>query len=170
MSIQGHRRKNPNRGKCHSELLRRDVERIARSFEGPAAPAPWTIVVPGWRPSSVNELFRGRRRDRIGRAKRDRIVIANAAADAVCRGVPLAGECERRRVTMTVRLGPGDRVLDVDSLWKSCLDGLVGVRLLAGDTPYLAEIAPVLWERGSELRTTIVLEPLPRWRMPGAID
>jgi hypothetical protein len=114
----------------------------------------WVLVLDG-RPASLNELTRGKRRDRIRLGKRDRERIREAAFVGM---IPPA-TC-KRRVRVTVVYPPGARSLDVDAVWKGLLDALACAGCILSDAHIHAELAPVEVARGERARCFVELEDL----------
>jgi hypothetical protein len=113
-----------------------------------------TLTVPSWHPSTVNALMRSVR-GRIRLKKQDRELITVYARLA---GVPRAEG--RRRISLNITLGPGQRACDPDAYWKSLLDGLVVAGLLVDDNRNWCELGEVRFDRGPARATTITLEEL----------
>jgi hypothetical protein len=122
--------------------------------EGDVSSCRHEFTISNWTPTPLNKLMRSvRARIRLKKADRDLVAVYARQAD-----VPRARG--KRRVTLLVTLGPGQRGADVDSYWKSLLDALVYAQLLVDDSQYGVELAPVEFARGPALSTTIVLEDL----------
>ena len=89
------------------------------------------IVIPDWRPATLNELLSGRtwhKAARLKRADRDTVAVyANLS------GVRAGMERRKRRVDVLVRPAIGRRKADRDAYWKSLLDALVHAGLLVDD-------------------------------------
>lgn len=116
------------------------------------APAVYRVAIPGWRPALLNEYV-GRHWSVGARLKkRDRKFVG----DACWYGGVLAATC-RRRVTLTIVLGPRQRQCDPDAPWKSLLDALKTAGALVDDSPDWCEVAPLVIERGARLETVIEL-------------
>lgn len=119
-----------------------------------AAPAPgrWEIVIPAWHPPRLNRLMR--HWAATHRLKREcRRVLALFAGR-----VPRAEG--RRRLALTITLGPRQRAGDPDSYFKALLDACVAQGLLVDDSRSWLDLAPVAFARGPERATVIVLEDL----------
>lgn len=120
------------------------------------APGRWVLEIPGFHPCRLNQLI-GRHFAVVARLKRrDRDVIAFWARRACV--PPAAG---KRRVRLTITLGPRQRAGDPDSMWKSLLDACVHCGLLKDDNRQGVELAPVEFVRGPEMGMTIELEDIP---------
>lgn len=117
--------------------------------------ATYTIHVPGWLPTPLNKLMRGRWASSKHKAK-DREVLDRAV---YCHAVPKAAG--KRKVMLHVVMPPGRRAPDPDSLFKSLLDGLVHLELLKDDNRLWCEPGPVSFSRGDALCTFLTLEDLP---------
>ena len=115
------------------------------------------IWIPGWRPTSLNRLMYAKVYDRIKLKKRDTEIIGVFAHTC---GVPLA-TC-KRRVSLTITLGPRQRKADGDNLWKGLLDGLVSCNRLVDDNATWCEMGLVVWlPRGAGTPgTSITLEDM----------
>jgi hypothetical protein len=121
----------------------------------PGDAGPWVVEIDGWHPTTLNQMM-GRNRYVIHRRKKkDRGVIA--AAFLLAR-VPRA--TTKRRVILTITLGPRQREHDDDNQWKSLLDALVFIGALVDDKPKWLERMPVQYERGERRATRITLEDL----------
>lgn len=114
-----------------------------------------TLTVPGYTPPALNALTRGRRRERIRLAKECRDFVTLYARQ---QSVPLAAG--KRRVTLRLSLGAGQRGADVDAYWKATLDALVCAGLLVDDSDRWCEIMPVQFERGNNRQMVVTLEDL----------
>jgi hypothetical protein len=114
----------------------------------------YRLVIPAWRPATVNELFKSVRA-RIGLKKRDRAFITTYAR---VQGVPPA--VYPRRVSLAITLPAKGRPTDPDALWKSLLDALVQAGLLVDDDSGHCVLGPVTFTRGPALETAILLEDL----------
>jgi hypothetical protein len=115
----------------------------------------WEIAIDGWRPASLNELLRGGPWGAHRLKKRDREYVALFANLA---RVPRA--TVRRRVSLRIVLPPKQRRWDGDALWKSLLDACVRAGLLKDDGPKWCELGEIVYQRGTSLATTIILEDI----------
>ncbi len=112
----------------------------------------YTLRITNWHPHRLNELLGSWKR--CMRLKReDRQIVATYAKLA---DVPKA--TVKRRVSVTICLGPKQRGGDPDSYHKSLLDALKQAELIVDDNRQWVELAPVQYSRGSHRETTIVLE------------
>jgi Holliday junction resolvase RusA-like endonuclease len=114
----------------------------------------WRIEIPGWHPTRLNEMIGFSRFVVARRKKQDRSAIA---AWAILTPQALG----KRRVGLTIILGPRQRAGDPDAYWKSTLDALVHLGLLKNDNRQWCELLPVAFDRGPAKATTITLEELP---------
>lgn len=114
------------------------------------------LTLPGFTPTPLNRLMRGRRRDRIRLAKADHDLVCYYARE---QGIAKA-ECPRR-VSVEITVAPGQRRCDPDGVWKGLLDSLVAARLLVNDSARWVQLGDVTWGRG-ERRTVVTLEDLSR--------
>lgn len=115
--------------------------------------ATYTLVIPNWKPISVNALTRTVK-DRIRLKRFDReMIVAYAWRQRLA---PAEG---RRRVSarFVVYSGP---LPDSHNLMKSLLDALVHAGLLLDDSDQWLELGPWMCEHGDEPRTEITLEDL----------
>jgi hypothetical protein len=121
----------------------------------PGDAGPWEVHIDMWQPCTLNEMI-GRHPMAIHRRKKkDRGVIA--AAFLIAR-VPRA--TTKRRVTLTIILGPRQREHDDDNVWKSLLDACVFIGALVDDKPKWLERLPVRYERATRKATRITLEDI----------
>lgn len=121
----------------------------------PRAPGVYTLVIPDWRPTTLNVLMRMH----WGKANRAKQSDAGMLATyARLHEVPPA--TGRRRVSVRTVLTGRQKPTDPDALWKVLLDGLVKCRQLVDDTAALVELGPVTSERGDRTATVITLEDL----------
>lgn len=115
--------------------------------------ATYTLTLPSYTPTSTNALMRSVRA-RIRLKKSDREIICHYARE---QGLPLA-MC-KRRVSVAITLGKGQRQMDPDNVLKSLLDALVCAGLLVDDGPRWVQLGEVTWHRG-ERKTVITLEDI----------
>jgi hypothetical protein len=119
----------------------------------PGDHGPWCVEIPDFHPTTLNEMI-GRNKYVIHRRKKkDQGVIA--AAFLIAR-VPRA--TAKRRVMLTITLGPRQRGSDPDAFWKATLDSLVSIGALVDDSKEWVELPPVRYERGERRSTRITLE------------
>jgi hypothetical protein len=112
------------------------------------------ILIPKWHPIPLNKLL-GHWAQRHRLKKTDADLVAGYARQA---GVPRA--TGRRRVSLRLTLGPGQRAADPDAYFKSTLDALTRAGLLVDDNRQGVEIGEVTFERGVEPSTAIGLVDL----------
>lgn len=113
----------------------------------------YTVEITGWHPAKVNQ-WDGRHwavRSKLKKADRDTVFWAVRAF-----GVPAASG--KRRVGLTIVLGPRQRAGDPDCYWKSLLDGLVAAGVLVDDNRQGVELEPVRFCRGKCKATIITIE------------
>jgi hypothetical protein len=113
------------------------------------------LILDGIQPPTLNQLMRGRIRDRIRLGKAFRAIVIGMARNQGL--VPAKG---KRRVNICVTLPKGKRAPDPDALYKSVGDSLVKAGLLKGDSYRWVQWGTVEFLRGSELSTSIYLEDL----------
>lgn len=111
-----------------------------------------TITIPNWHPTPLNKLIGGHWGSASKRKKADRNIIT-------CYTHHLPKAHGKRRVTLTITLGKGQRGCDPDAYWKSLLDALVHAGQLVDDSPKWVELAPVIFNR-SQVASTIQLEDI----------
>lgn len=109
------------------------------------------IVTP-FQPPTLNQLMRGKLRNRMSLSGWWRAIVA-----AYWHGPIAAG---KRRVTITIILGPRQRGADPDAYFKAVGDALVRCGALADDCKEYVEWAPVVYERGKERGCVIELEEI----------
>lgn len=110
-----------------------------------------TVTIPDWRPASLNQIMRGKIRDRIRFGKRDKhIVWAHFLSQ------PPA--TTKRRVSLHIVLTGRERPCDPDNAWKSVLDALVKCGMLVDDSNAWCEITTPTYDRALKGSTTITLE------------
>jgi hypothetical protein len=116
----------------------------------------WTVEVPGWQPPRKNQC-RGRHWSAEARLKRDAAQVLGV--EKLRAGVPDARG--KRRVTLTMILGRGQRGFDGDSMWPILCDAMKAAHLIADDRKECVELMPVAYERGKGRGVRIELEDLP---------
>lgn len=114
-----------------------------------------TIHIENWHPTRINQLV-GVHWGKAQRCKRADLQMIGAYAAKY--ETPKA--TGRRRVTVTIALGKGQRGGDPDSYTKSLLDALVGLKLLVDDNRQWLELEPIKYERAANRSTTIELEDI----------
>lgn len=125
------------------------------SSDGKSPMATHTLTIPNWHPARLNELLNCHWAERNRRKKQDKAMVACYKFLA---NVPEAEG--RRRVSLKLTLGKGQRRPDKDAWWKSTLDALVACGLLVDDSPDWCEPGAVEYARGATKGTVIVLEDL----------
>lgn len=113
----------------------------------------WEVVVPLWRPASLNELLAAGPYGANRLKKRD---LEFVRVYAWLAGVPRASG--PRRVSLEITVPKGQRRWDPDAFWKSLLDALVRDGKLVDDGPKWCLNGPVSYVRGEELLTKIIIE------------
>jgi Holliday junction resolvase RusA-like endonuclease len=112
------------------------------------------MVIPDWRPATLNELMSNRfRAARLKKA--DRKIIAGYARLA---GTPKA--TGKRRVSVEVTRSGRMKEIDPDGIWKSLNDALVHAGLLVDDNSRLCELGTFTQPKGDRKSTRIILEDL----------
>lgn len=112
------------------------------------------LLLPAFTPGTLNQLMRGTLLTRMRRSKGDREVVCHYAAES---GIPKA--TGKRRVSLVVTLGKGQRPFDVDAPWKGMLDSLRHAGLILDDIPACCAIGSLTFDRG-ERKTMVILEDL----------
>lgn len=115
----------------------------------------YTVTIPGWHPTRLNQLLRNWGKEHRLKSKDRGIVGSYCLLSA--RIPPAMG---KRRVTLTIVLGKGQRGGDVDSYHKSLLDSLKACHMITDDNQQGAELAPVQFKRAPLPGTVIELEDL----------
>jgi hypothetical protein len=115
--------------------------------------ARWEVILP-CQPPTLNELTRGTFRARMRLGSRFGSIVFVA-----CRGVvpPATG---KRRVGITIILGPRQKGADPDAYHKALGDALVRCWALRDDSRHWVEWLPVQYDRGPHRKTVIVLEDI----------
>lgn len=126
---------------------------MAKRKDGDEPVQRWFVAIPRWLPTRTNQLINSHWaiRNRLKKGDADIIAASVLGAD-----VPRA-DC-RRRVSLTITLGPGRRRPDPDAFWKTVLDGLVKCGALVNDSPVWCELGTVDVVRGEQDGTVIILE------------
>jgi hypothetical protein len=95
----------------------------------------WTLDIPRWHPSRLNELMgcHWGKRSRLKRADRQTVALL-----AKLPGIPKAPG--PRRVSLRIVLKPRQRASDPDAYWKSTLNALVSCGLLLDDDRQTVEL------------------------------
>ena len=111
-----------------------------------------TITIPNWRPNLLNELMNCHwaKAAKLKRASRNLIG---------CYTAHLPKATVKRRLTLHVVLGKGQRKFDIDAPWKDLLDALVHAGMLKDDSEAWAELVPLKFSRG-EMASIIILEDM----------
>jgi hypothetical protein len=116
--------------------------------------ARWEVMLP-CQPPTLNQLMRGTLRARMALGVAFRAVVAAACNGSVPRAMG------RRRVGITIVLGPRQRGADPDAYHKAVGDALESCGALRVDSRFGVEWAPVGYERGPERAARITLEDIP---------
>lgn len=124
-----------------------------RAKPKPVVATRWEIAIPGCHPPRLNQLMHCHWAVKNKRKKAWTLALGTFA-----QGVPTA--TTKRRVTLVITLAPKQRSPDVDAFWKSVLDSCVALGLLVDDNPKWVEISPVVYLRGEDKATTLVLEDI----------
>lgn len=124
----------------------------------------WTVEIPDWHPVRTNQLIGADWRSVYKLKKEQHFLVAMSfwrasvpPADRTVDGYPTQ---RKRRVSLTIVLGPRQRGGDPDAYWKVLLDSLVKCHILVDDRKEWVELAPVQYERGKKPATIIMLEDL----------
>jgi len=114
------------------------------------------LWIPGWHPTPLNKLLRSHWGTAAKLKAKDRKIITTAA-----RAYGVAPAPGRRKVSLFLVLGKGQRAADPDAFWKSTLDALVACGALKDDDRLHVELAPPAFARGDAPATFITLEDVP---------
>ena len=112
--------------------------------------AVYTIKIPNWRPTPLNQIMGAHWAVGHKRKKADANIIR-----CYTRHLPTA-EC-KRVVSLKMILGKGQRKFDDDAPWKSLLDALVQAKMLVDDSPKWCAFTAPEYERGEMPYTIITL-------------
>lgn len=110
-----------------------------------------TVTIPDWRPAGLNQIMRGKLRDRIRFGKRDKRMVW-----AYFNGQPKA--TGKRKVSMHIVLTGREKPYDPDNAWKSVLDALKACGQLVDDSHRHCELGAITYDRALKGSTTITLE------------
>jgi hypothetical protein len=116
----------------------------------------WVIEIPYWHPIRINDLLSMHWGERIKVKKCQHYLIA---VEAWAARIPIA-EGVKRRVTLTIVLGPRQKGGDPDAYWKVLLDSLVKCKVLVNDSKEYVDLAPVQYQRAENEATIILIEDL----------
>ena len=116
----------------------------------------YEVVIPGWLPIPLNLLMRGSLRQRMRLEKKSHLIVGDA-----CRAAGVAPALQRRKVSLSIGLGPGQQEFDRDSPYKALLDSLVGCGALLTDRVSGVEIGYLEFYRTKQATTTLILEDWP---------
>ena len=115
--------------------------------------ARFEVTIPGWHPTTLNELMNCHVM-KAGRLKdADKLNIAEA-----CYRGNVTAAIGKRRVSLIVTYAKGARRHDKDAWWKSTLDALVRCQALRNDSVHWVEHGAIEYVRASERAFGIVLE------------
>ena len=137
---------------------------IAAAAKPPRLPDPtpaqrharrFSVLIGRWHPTPLNQLL-GSHHMVAARLKASDAAIVFGELFAA--GVPAARA--KRRVSLILTLGKGQRACDPDAYFKSAHDALVGCGALVDDSRQWVELIPVEFIRGDEKATRIILEDI----------
>lgn len=111
----------------------------------------YSLEIPA-HPPTLNQLMRGKLQSRMRLSKTWRSVVA-----ALWDGTKATS---KRRVWITIILGPRQRGADPDAYFKATGDALVACGALVDDSKEWVEWLPVQYGRGKSPRTIIELDDL----------
>ncbi len=120
----------------------------------------WLVAIAGWHPARLNHLMRGHWSNGHRLKRLDKNLVALSVLGA---GVPRAED--RRKVELTIVLGPRMRGGDPDAYWKSLLDALVACGALKGDSKEWVEYEQPTYARSAQHATLIQITEAPAPRM-----
>lgn len=127
---------------------------MGKFLTGRIATVRHTLILPGFIPTSINELLSASVGKRHRLKKSDRELVAHYA-----RQTRIPEATGPRLVSVTVTK-PRGKLHDADNLLKSLLDSLVHCRLLIDDDAMHMELGRVSVERGPRRETVVVLSDL----------
>lgn len=110
----------------------------------------YRIVIPNWRPPTLNQLMRGKVKTQIALSKACKAMVAGYG-----REVPRAGG--KRKVSLLIELEGRQKEMDADAPWKGLLDALVFCGLLIDDHSRYVQFGEFEQCRGAS-QTVITLE------------
>ena len=114
-----------------------------------------TLTIIGWTPTPLNQLLGNHwKAHRLKKADREVIIWAQH-----CVRLPTA--VTRRRVSLQIVFGKGQRRCDPDAYWKTVNDALVHAKLLVNDNPRWCQLGSVDVSREETAATRILLEDIP---------
>lgn len=117
------------------------------------APATYTIIIPRWHPTRLNQLLTCHWVTAHRRKAADKAMVA-----LYCRHTPPARG--KRRVRLHILLAKGQRAADPDAYFKSLGDALVAAGMLVNDNRQHVEWLPVTFGRETEWGSHITFEDL----------
>lgn len=109
----------------------------------------YTLTIPNWHPTRLNQLLTHWAVANKRKKSDYQLVWGYAHTLPKARG--------KRRLELTIILGPGQRAADPDAYFKVICDALVKLGLLTDDNRQGVELAPVIYRRGKEKATIIRL-------------
>ncbi len=116
----------------------------------------WSVLIERFQPATLNKLL-GHPMEAARLKAHDAEIIA---ASLYAEGVPLAVE-QRRRVTLVITLGKGQRGPDKDAFDKSALDALTRCGAIVDDCDRWCEQTKPSYIYGDEKATRIILKDIP---------
>jgi hypothetical protein len=120
----------------------------------PGPPGRWEVAIEGWNPTTINQLTKRGNHFTAAKAKRSDALILGQSLRAA--GVSRAQG--KRRVGLTIILGPRMRGSDPDAYHKSLLDGMQLAGALSGDDRKRVEILPVTYRKGKVKGSVVLVE------------
>jgi len=119
-------------------------------------PGVYRVVVPNWRPATLDDIYARTIKRRIATKRNDRDLIAYYFGP---HGADVPKATTRRRVWMEIQR-PRGCFPDPDNLWKSLLDALAILDYLIDDAKEAYAKEEPIYKRGPVFQTTIVLEDM----------
>ena len=112
------------------------------------------LDIPKWHPTRLNQLL-GHWSKPHKRKKADRLIVWQSS---LASKIPKA--TGKRRLTLHIILKKWQRGADPDGYFKSLNDALVHAGLLKNDSKEWVELSPVIYSRGENWGSRIILEDL----------
>ena len=119
--------------------------------------ARWSVLIERWHPTTLNRLMGCHHMEAARLKALDARMVGTYCLQA---GVPAAVKV-RRRVSLAITLGKGQRGPDKDCWWKSTLDALVRCGALHDDSDRWCELGSIVYLKADERATRITLEDVP---------
>lgn len=115
----------------------------------------YSMRIDGWHPLKVNRMTGHHWKSYWHLKENDQKLVAD---HRFINQIPAA--TTKRRVELTIVMGPRQRGGDPDCYWKSLLDALTACGLLVDDSRQWCETPPAVFERGPIAATIITLSDI----------